>query len=279
LIELFSVAACCLPDQTFSEDIQACIDAEIGGLGVLESKLVDGADADDVRQFLESGLRATLAVPTLWSVFPTAQAPWPKALDQRVAQLCASVRRLAMFDPVAIGIHTGPVTGPDGEEALIGALRAIARAATYLHPRPVDIAIEPVGPALGREGWPIVTWGDALRAIDKVGQANMRVVIDTAHVANYSLDFDAVADALDQVALVQVADLPSPQGGWGDRLVPGDGRLEVSRVVESMHDIGYRGWYEMELWPSSATARAEAASALPRARKVIRSLHAALVAQ
>jgi sugar phosphate isomerase/epimerase len=278
LIESFAVAACCLPDQAFSDDIEACVDAEVGGLGIFESKLVDRSDADMLHEFLESGLRATLVVPTLWSLFPTPRGPGPRDLDERIDLLCASVRRLALFDPVAIGIHTGPVTGPDSESALIGGLRSIARAATFLHPRPVDIAIEPVGPSLGAEHWPIATWNDALRTIDEIGQANVRVVLDTAHVGDFS-EFEDIAENLDLVALVQVADVASPLGRWEDRLVPGDGPLDFSHLIESMHDLGYRGWFEMELWPTSPTARAEAASVLPRARQTLRSLHAALLAQ
>jgi sugar phosphate isomerase/epimerase len=274
LIESFSVAACCLPDHGFSEGIQACIEAEVGGLGVFESKL-DGSDADLLYEFLESGLRATLAVPTLWSVFPAPGAPGPTNLDERIELLCASVRRLAMFDPVAIGIHTGPVTGPDGYTALIGGLRRIARAATFLHPSPVNIAIEPVGPGLGKQHWPIVTWDDALRIIEEVDDTNLRVVLDTAHLGDVSA-YD-IADHLEQVALVQVADLPDPQGGWADRLPPGDGPMDFAAVVRSMYDLGYRGWYELELWPSSPMARADAARVLPRARETIRALHTGLL--
>jgi sugar phosphate isomerase/epimerase len=276
LIESFSVAACCLPDSDFSEDIQACIDAEVGGLGVFESKIPQSDAAATLHEFFDAGLRATLAVPTLWSLFPTPQSPEPQDLDERIELLCGSVRRLAMFDPVAIGIHTGPVTRPDGEKALIGALRKIARAATFLHPRPVDIAIEPVGPSLGGRGWPIATWDDAARIVEQVDSSNVRIVLDTGHIPDVSgLN---IADNLDLLAVVQLANLPTAEGGWEDRLAPGEGPYDFSPVIEHLYNLGYRGWYELELWPSGPSARTRAVSVLPRARQTIRNLHTSLFA-
>jgi sugar phosphate isomerase/epimerase len=180
-----------------------------------------------------------------------------------------------MFDPVAIGIHTGPVSGRDGEEALVQAFRQIAGAATFLHPRPVDIALEPVGSGL--HDWPVKTLADAARLLDKIALPNLRIVLDTAHLGDFTGQ-DDISGNLDKVALVQLADLPSPSADWYDRMPPGDGQLQFPHLLGWLHDLGYRGWYEMELWPRRTTSAADASASVSRAREYVRRIHPALPA-
>ena len=127
----------------------------------------------------------------------------------------------------------------------MGAVRSLARTALFLHPRPVDIAVEPVGPELAAQGWPLATFADAVRLVRDVGQPNVRIVLDTGHLGDFT-ETEHLADNIGLVSLVQVADYRAPGGSWKDRVSAGEGTIDftglyrVVLVVREGRDRRYR---------------------------------------
>ena len=49
----------------------------------------------------------------------------------------------------------------------------LARAATKLRPRPLQIAIEPVAPEWAARGWVVTSLSEAAEVIDEAGEPNL----------------------------------------------------------------------------------------------------------
>jgi sugar phosphate isomerase/epimerase len=248
MIEQFSVAEVSTPRLTLAEDLAVYVGAEVGGIGISEPKLGPGGDAATIAEFLASGLRATLAVPRVQCILPSPLSPGPADPAARLEQMCASVRRLAAFDPVAIGVQTGPAGthAPAAARALIvQALRALARTAASLHPRGFQVAIEPVDPSWARHGWSVTSLADAAALIDEAGEPNLRIVLDTWHLAD--LSEQELEQFSGRIAVVQIAcrKAGGPAGSY--RALPGHRDSQVGRLVTALTGLGYRGWYELEV--------------------------------
>ena len=283
MIEQFGIAASSLPALTFEQDIDVLVAAEVGGMGIDESALGTGPDADRLALFYESGLRATSAVPTLPSIFPVGPSSVVSDADlaERLGRMCSSVRRLAAFDPVAIKMETGPSCGRSPQEfraTVVHGLRMLARTATKLHPRPFLIALEPVAPEWAAYDWPVTTLSEAAELIDEAGEPNLGIVLDTWHQADVATE--EIASFANRVVLVEIAErgqgAPYPAGSASTerRAMPADGSGSAA-IVRSLFEAGYRGWYEMEAPvgsdPDSVT------SALAQARSVFREFHRTMV--
>lgn len=273
-----------MPALTFEQDLDVLVAAEVGGIGVDESKLGTGPDAGRLAQFYESGLRATTAVPGIQSILPIAGASSVVSdadVAERLGRMCSSVRRLAAFDPVAISVKTGPVCGRSLEEfraLVVHGLRMLARTATKLHPRPFQIALEPVAPEWAAHGWAVTSLSEAAELIDETGEPNVRIVLDTWHQADVTTE--EIARLGSRIVLVQIAErgrgvLYPPGPASARRCVMGAGRSDCAAVVRSLFEAGYRGWYEMEA-PAGSTPDS-VTSALVQARGVFRELYRGMV--
>jgi sugar phosphate isomerase/epimerase len=284
LIEQFGVAASSMPSLTFEQDLDVVVAAEVGGIGIDESKLGAGPDADRLAQFYESGLRATSAVPTLQSILPVAD-PFSVVSDadlaERLGKMCSSVRRLAAFDPVAISVQAGPLCGRSPEEfraLVVHGLRTLARTAAKLHPRPFQIALEPVAPEWAAHGWPVTSLSEAAELIDETGEPNVRIVLDTWHQA--SATAREIAQFTDRIVLVQIAErgrrVPHPPGSASaNRHAMDAARSGCAAVVKALFEAGYRGWYEMDA-PVGSNPRS-ITSALAQARSFFREFYRGMV--
>jgi sugar phosphate isomerase/epimerase len=284
LIEQFGIAASSLPALTFEQDLDVLVAAEVGGIGIDESTLGTGPDAERLAQFFESGLRATSAVPSLQSFFPAvgpSSAVTDAYLAERLSRMCSSVRRLAAFDPVAIKVQTGPLCGWRLEEFLaqvVHGLRMLARTATKLHPRPLQIALEPVAPEWAVHGWAVTSLSDAAQLIDAAGEPNVRIVLDTWHQADVAME--QIARFANRVVLVELAErtqgVPYPAGSASPerRAMRADGSA-CAAIVRSLFEAGYRGWYEMEAPVGSNPDSVKAA--LAQARSAFREFHRTMV--
>jgi sugar phosphate isomerase/epimerase len=220
---------------SFEEDLAAYRAAGVEGIGICELKLGEGA-AERLRA---SGLRATHCVPAVPSILPLPLMEGPDEPAQRVEALCASVRRLAELDPVCVVFLTGPAGGRDDARAIVGeGIRALAAAGEAAG---VRIALEPVHPTQADTFSFVHTIPDALALID--GE-RVAIMLDTWHVS----DPQEIEAFVDEIAGVHVSDRREPTRSHFDRVLPGDGVLDLAAVFGTLDAGGYDGWYDVEIF-------------------------------
>jgi len=281
MIEQFSVAEACTPLLTFAEDLAVYVDAEVGGIGINESKLGPDSHAEALAEFYAAGLRATLAVPQVHCILPAPLSPGSADPAARIEEMCASVRRLAAFDPVAIGVQTGPAGTHAPAEAralIVHALRTLARTAASLHPRGFQVALEPVAPAWASDGWSVTSLADAAELLDEAGEPNLQIVLDTWHLADVSEQ--EIERFGNRIVLVQIADRKAGGQARADRALPGHANTNVARLVRALTGLHYRGWYELEVpagggrdAPADSARLQGAAAHVRTAQQEFRDLH------
>src|SRR5207302_709872 len=83
----------------FEADLLAYRDAGADGIGIWELKLPAGEDERSLALVRESGLEVTNCVPHVPSILPLPLIDGPVDPRERIEAICASIRRLAPFEP------------------------------------------------------------------------------------------------------------------------------------------------------------------------------------
>jgi sugar phosphate isomerase/epimerase len=234
---LFSISQVSTLTASFADDLRAYAEAGVDGIGVWEIKLDDGS----LDEFHASGLGSATAVPAVPSVHPLPLLPGPDTVRERVDALLRSLEVLAPYAPAAILCFTGP---GDRETAVRG-VREIAREAERLGLR---LAVEPFQ-LEGIESWSILnTLGDAAEFVDEVGSHAVGIQFDVWHLWNTTDVLDEIPRYAHLIAGVHVSDWRESTRGWADRVLPGDGAADLSAILGVLEDVGWDGYYDLEIF-------------------------------
>lgn len=238
-------------DTTFAEDIAIAQAVGATGLGVAENKLPPDDASDEREQMEAAGIDSTICAPSVLAVLPQPRVPrfqGPADPDERLALMLQSVRRLAPFGPDSVFCVTGPAGERPATEAraiVVEHLRVLGEAAAAAGTR---FAVEPMREE-AREDWTIVSaLRETMDLLDEVGRDDVGMVFDTWHLWDSEGLWQDLPHAIDRVVGVQIADYRSPNRGPRDRVAAGDGIADIPRIVRTLHELGYRGWYDMEVF-------------------------------
>ena len=225
----------------FAEDVAAYVAAGAEGIGIWEMKLADD-DARDLGLVRDAGLAVTHCVPEVPSILPLPLMEGPLDARERIEAICASVRRLAAFDPACVLFLTGP-GGP--HTTVVEGIRRIAEAGREVG---VRVALEPVQREYA-EYWTIVS--DIDRALELLAEAeadDVGVLVDTWHLWNSPTVLDDLGANVGRIAGVHVADWRNPTRNTSDRAFPGEGVADLPAILRTLEQAGYGGWYDVEIF-------------------------------
>ena len=237
---------------SFEEDLAAYSAAGADGISIFEGKLVDGREAEQLVSLRASGLETSAAVTGVPSVLPLPKFPGPSEPEQRVEAMIAGMRRLAPFEPSAFVFPTGPA-GERGEDearrALVDGMRLVADEASRLG---IPVGIEPMS-TYEQEDWTLVTTlGDAADLADEI-DAGVGLVFDTWHLWDTPAVEDEIERYGDRFVAVQVNDWRSPTRSWCDRVLPGDGVVDLAPLLDAVERKGWSGCYDLEVFSDDGT--------------------------
>lgn len=130
--------------------------------------------------------------------------------------------------------------------AAVRAYRHAAEVLADLEGSPGVVLVEPL--ARGLNGaYPLETAEDALSVIDEAGAPNLRLLLDTFHLARNGEDLlGLIASYAERIGHVQLADAP-------DRGEPGSGTVDFAAVGAALHSSGYAGTVAAEYKPTGET--------------------------
>jgi sugar phosphate isomerase/epimerase len=218
--------------QSFADDLDAYRAAGAAGIGVWEMKLGE----DSLERFRASGLESAAAVPAVPSILPLPLMDGPADPGERVEAICASVRRLAAFEPLCVLFLTGP---GDRAQTLDG-IRAIADEGGRAG---VRVALEPIQHEFA-EYWTIPTsLGEAAALLEEAGRPDVGLVYDVWHLWNQPLE--EIERYRDRIAAVHIADWRDPTRNTNDRVLPGDGVVDYGPIFEALR---WDGLYDLEIF-------------------------------
>lgn len=226
---------------SFAEDVEAYAAAGVGGIGICEFKL-SGDDDGDRKLLREAGLVPTACVPAVPSILPLPLMEGPPDPAERVEALCASVRRLAAFEPGCVLFLTGP---GDDTTAIREGIRAVAAAGREAG---VRVALEPVQREFAHFWTVVSSLDEAARLADEAGEPDLGLLFDTWHLGTEPDLPEQVARHGSRVAGAHVADRREPTRNTNDRVFPGDGVLDLAPMVRALADAGYEGPWDVEIF-------------------------------
>jgi len=259
------------PGASFAEDVAAYAGAGFDGIGIWEFKL-PADDAASIRLLRESGLGVANCVPAIPSflqlALPGMEGPADPA--ERVAALCASMARLAAFEPASVLCLSGPVGDRSEDEArslVRDGLREVAAAARAAG---VRLGLEPTHLSESGETSFLSSIGDAIALLDEAGLDDVGVMVDSVHVWDTPGLAAEVTLHSDRITGLHVADKLAP--GAAGRVLPGEGVSHPELLLGLLRGAGFDGYVDIEIFSTpeafwglpveEAAARAAAAGRL-----------------
>jgi sugar phosphate isomerase/epimerase len=228
---------------TFAEDVAAYAAAGFDGIGIWEMKLPDD-DAANVALLRDAGLGVANCVPAVPSILPLRipGMEGPPKPRERVDALCASMRRLAAYEPECVLVLTGPAIDSSSRAVVVAGLHEIAEAADAAG---VRLGLEPAHPSQ-HESVSFLNWiADAVALLDEAGLDDVGVMADTYNL--WSESPEALAAIADRVTGLHVADVPR-EPDRTDRVLPGEGGLRSAEHVAALRAAGWDGYLDVEIF-------------------------------
>ena len=227
---------------SFEDDVAAYRAAGADGIGICELKLAEGRE-DEQRLVLEaSGLAVSACVPAVPSILPLPLMPGPSDPGERVEAIAAAIRRLAPFEPTGVLFLTGP---GDDRKALVEGIRAVADAGRQAG---IPVALEPVQREFAQYWTTVTALGEAAALADEAGRADVGLLFDTWHLWNQPNLLDEIARYRDRILGVHVADWRRPTRNTNDRVLPGDGVVDLRSILAA---LAWDGFHDLEIFSDS----------------------------
>jgi len=232
---------------TFEEDVAAYAAAGFDAIGLWEFKLPEDDEAN-IAILREHGLGVAVCVPAVPSILQLAipGMEGPATPGERIAALCASVVRLAAYDPDCVACLSGPLGGrplEEGFEIVAGGLALIAEAARAAGLR---VGFEPVHASQRESAGFVNSLTDTDVLLDAVGASEIGVLLDTYHVWDDPTVLSWIAANPDRIAGVHVCDWPSRDRT--DRVLPGDGISQTGVIIAALAAAGWEGSLDVEIF-------------------------------
>ena len=239
-----SISECTTYTASFDEDLAAYSAAGAEGIGLWEYKLPKGDD-DRLRDAVgKSKLKPTLCVPMVPCIVPDPFFREPQDPASRRKELCAAIRRLAAFDPVAVMVLPGaPGDDPAAtRRSVVDGLRAAADAAGEVG---VTLGLEALRKTSGSL---VTTLPETVELIEEIGAPNIRIIYDTWHFWDVPGVLEHLRAHVDRLIGIQVNDWREPPRSWCDRVLPGAGIIDLPAIFGALEGAGYAGWYDVEIF-------------------------------
>ena len=243
----FSISQITTLGATFEADLRAYAAAGVDGIGIWEIKLPEGGDEQAHEQLDASGLGRAAAVPAVPSILPLPLMEGPTDPRERIDAICASVHRLARFEPSSVVCLTGP---GDDRDTVVEGLRTIGDEAARAG---VRIGLEPINRVGGEDWTSISSLQEAAELLDDADRPALGIQFDSWHVWNTPELVDEIERHAHRFVGVHIADWRDPTRGWADRVLPGDGVADLPALLRTLERAGWDGFYDLEIFSDNGT--------------------------
>ncbi len=248
----FSLCQLAVPDQTFEEDVALARDLGIG-LAIDHDKLGDPADDDRLIELMrENGVAATICIAQPMTILPSGFVPEPVDVDERMASIKDGIRRLARFDPHTVFVITGPEGefGRDARGMVVQRLRELQEVAGEAG---VGLSLEPMREE-NRDWFSMIcSVAETVDLIEEVG-GDIGIVYDMWHMWNTPDVLPMTEKYGSLITGVHVCDHREPTRSAMDRVLPGDGTIDMPAMITALEKGGFTGWWDLEIFSDDGRA-------------------------
>ena len=253
---LFSVSQYTTYPQSFEDDVKLYAALGIEGIEIVEEKLSTdrGRAREQLAMVRDAGLKVTSVQPYVHSPFPhnaTVEAD-PKDPAGRLARFRQTVDLFAECCPGEnIALVAGGGIAPDYNFQLAHrtAREFFPALAEYAGERGIRIGFEHLHPILMNAYTFISTLDEAVTLVEDVGHPAFGLFLDAWHIWHEP----GVCERLEPLGAdafgMHIGDWPAEQPrDLSDRLLPGDGVVDLAAILGALRRSGYCGAYCLELF-------------------------------
>jgi len=245
----YAICELAFPDTTIEEDIDIAVQSGATGLSIDEAKLGDRNPRDVAAALRAAGLQAAGCIPAVMSFLP---GPWingPDDIDERVELMVKGVKKLAQLEPTSILCLTGPrgsMSQAQARKRSIEGIRAVADAADEVG---IPLSFETFRYAEPQNFSVVFGLQEAVEYLEEAGRPDIALCYDIWHVWDSSDDILELTRRLaPRINLVHLDDYRQPTRAWADRVLPGDGVVNLPGIIAALREGGYDSWYDLEVF-------------------------------
>ena len=251
---VFSVSEFSTWNLSFEQDIELYQTLGIEAIEVCERKLSkDIEQAKDQLAFLQSTkLRVSSVQPRVHALFPDSMTPDIIDPEERAEQYRKTIDLFSAFFPNApLVAISGNAPNYNYRTAYQTALKIYPELADFAAGRGMRIMFEPLHPILMNNDSFIGSLQLGLELIQAVKRDNFGLMLDVWHVFHEPSIEERIAALTGLIMGVHICDWPKD---WprcvADRVMPGDGVIQLSPLLAAIEASGYQGAYCLELFSS-----------------------------
>lgn len=254
----FAICELTSPRTTFEQDVELCCEVGASGMSICEWKLRAGEEAAQAELLRERGLRAAICIPSAIAPLDLDQKYWPiqapGSVDERLDAMRESLRRLAQFDPYTVVVATGRDPRRSAGDERRTVVAALQRLGEYADVLGLHLSLEPIRIGLFDLDFSIINGiEDAVELLDEVGAGNIGLCYDVYHLWDARDVIAATERCASRIRGVQLSDWRAPRSPM-DRLIPGDGSIDLPGVLGALERGGYSGWFDIEVLSKDLSA-------------------------
>lgn len=251
---MFSVSEFTTWDLTFEQDVALYKSLGIAGIEVCERKLSTdpGKAREQLAMLRASGLKVTSVQPRVHALFRDSMCPDLADPVERMARYRQTIDLISScFPGENIPLVTISGNAPDLN------FRLAHERARWLYPdlalyaadHGLRVMFEPLSPILMNADAFICTLDGAMRLIDDVKHPAFGLMLDVWHVWSEPDIAARIARLEDRIFGVHICDWPKGEPRHvGDRVLPGDGVIDLPALFGAIERSGYRGAYALEIF-------------------------------
>lgn len=250
----FSVSQFTTWHQTFEQDVALYKSLGVDGIEVCERKLSTdpGKAKEQLAMVRDAGLRVTSVQPRAHALFKDFMCPDVTDPVERLKRYRKTIDLFAeAFPGQSLPLVTISGNAPDMNyrEAHRIARELYPPLADYAADRGLRVMYEPLSPVLMNNDTFICTFDEAMQLIHDVDRPNFGLMLDVWHVWREPGILDRIAALRGEVFAVHLSDWPAgePRCG-GDRLICGEGVIDLRGMLRAIEQSGYRDAYCLEIF-------------------------------
>jgi sugar phosphate isomerase/epimerase len=249
----YSLCELAFPDTSLEEDIELAVQSGATGLGIDEAKLGDRKLSDVASALRSAGVQASGCIPAVMSFLPGAMINGPDDIDQRIELMCNGVRRLAQLEPTSILCLTGPAGSLSPAKARKRAIEGLRAMASVADEVGVPLSFETFRYAEPQNFSIVFGLEEAVDFLKEAGRPDTSICYDIWHVWDSSPRIlELTKELAARINLVHLDDYRQPTRAWADRVLPGDGVVNLPAIIAALREGGFDSWYDLEVFSDRA---------------------------
>lgn len=233
---------------TFQEDVRLYAAAGCEGIGVWGFKMEE-VGWQKARDLMDAhGLKAANCIPVGNSILPYVLSPEPADPRKRVEEFLPNMERMAKLNPETIVVITGPQGEYGRQEAMDLCLEGFERIGKAASDLGVTVALEPIHKSAEKDLSLIWDMPGAIDILKKLDQPAFKILFDTWHLWDTPDVEEHIDRHIDLIGGVHIDDWRDPTRTWLDRAFPGEGVMQVAKLIDRLDRAGWRGFYDVEIF-------------------------------